>query len=314
MTLRVCVVDDSDIAAQRIARILESDDDVRVIKRFASVDELRAWGDLDTASVVVLDVWMPGASGLGAIREIAARVPVVVVSDVAEGSDVALEAVAQGAVAFVSKRELGTEPGETRLRAIVRDAATQSIARELPVLVIAGSTGAPRALERLVPGLRDVPAAIVVVQHLPLGGEVGFARWIAGLGLPARPARHGDALASGRALIAPAGRHLVIENGVVRLVAGAIGELHVPSADRALASAASLGRRVVALVLSGMGRDGARGIALALEGSATCLALSPDECAAPSMPRHALDVSPRVRAVRLDTIVTDVREALRRRR
>lgn len=314
MTLRAVIVDDSEIATRKLASVLEADADVRVVGTFSTVEALRAWPDLESASFLVLDVWMPGTSGLSAIRELAGRVPVIVVSEAAEGSELALEAVAQGAAAFVSKRSLGDAAGESRLRAIARSAAARGGTRELTLLLVVGSTGAPRALERLVPALRGTTAAIVVVQHLPPGGQVAFARWIEGLGVAARPAQHGDVLTAGRALIAPAGRHLLVEGSVVRLAPGGPGELHVPAGDRAISSAASLGRRLVALVLSGMGRDGALGIARALDAGATCLAQSPDESAAPSMPRAALEVSPRVRALTLERLGTDVRELVSRRR
>jgi len=313
LTCRVVVVDDSDLAARRIETILEGEPGVHVLARFSGVEAFLAWPDLETATVVVLDMWMPGTSGLAALRTIASRVPVVVVSEAAADSELALEALAQGAAAFVSKRELGNAIGEARLRAAVVGAASRTHVGEPPVLLVVGSTGAPRALELLLPELRGAMAAIVIVQHLPIGGEVGFTRWVSGFGLPASIARTGDPLRPDHALVAPAGAHLLLQGrGTVRLVPGSEGDLHVPSADRALSSAAFLGRRLVALVLSGMGRDGRVGLAAAVAQGAIGLAQHPDDAAAPSMPTAALGVSPRIRPLHLETIGQDIREALRR--
>ena len=314
---RIVVADDSDIAARRIEGILETDPGLRVVRRFSSAAELLAWPDLETVHAVVLDMWMPGLSGLSAVRELAAHVGVVVVSDLAPGSTIAQEALAQGASAFIGKSELGDAEGESRLRAAIRSASTGARAgmREPGVVLVVGSTGAPRAHERLLPALRDLGACVALVQHLPPAGEQAFARWASGLGPPAHPARSGQKLRPVEVLVAPAGRHLLIEqSGVVRLVPGKPTDLHVPSADRALSSAAWLGPRLVAVVLSGMGKDGTAGVADVIAQGGACLVQHPDESAAPSMPRSALSVSARVRASLLDTLGNDVRELIQRRR
>jgi two-component system chemotaxis response regulator CheB len=312
MTIRIVVVDDSVTAAQHITSILESEHDMRVVRHFSNADNLLSWPDLETASIVLLDVWMPGTSGLKALRDVAARVPVIVVSEAREDSDLALETLGQGAAAFISKRTLAKELGALRLRELVRSTAMQGVALHTPLIVIVGSTGAPRALERLVPKLSELPAAIAIVQHLPMGGETAFARWVVGLGLTARPARQGDTLRRGSALIAPAGEHMLIAGRCVRLVAGSETDTHVPSADRTLSSAKSFGEKVMAIVLSGMGRDGAVGVADIIAAGGRCIVQEPDECAIASMPRAAMATSQRVRAYPVDILSRHVFEFVKR--
>lgn len=312
MTIRVVVVDDSLTAALRVTSIVEAEPELRVVRHFSSADELLAWPDLETISVVLLDVWMPGTSGLRALRDVAARVPVIVVSDAKEDSELAVETLAQGAAAFVSKRALSEERGAGLLRERVRATAFAGPSTCPPLIVIVGSTGAPRALERLVPQLSELPAAITIVQHLPIGGETAFARWIVGLGLTARPARQGDVLRRGCALIAPAGEHMLIAGRCIRLVAGTSSDTHVPSADRTLSSAKSHGDRVMAIVLSGMGRDGALGVADVISAGGSCMVQDPEECAIPSMPRAAMAVSPRIRAYPVDSLSRHAAEFLKR--
>jgi two-component system chemotaxis response regulator CheB len=307
------VVDDSDIASRRLEQILEAAPDIRVVRRLESAEALWSSGLLSASPVVVLDLWMPGTSGLGALRGLVGRVPVVIVSDADHDSDLARESLAQGARAFVSKKELGRREGQERLRRIVREAALGELEAAPPVLAVIGSTGAPRALERLVPEWSDLSAAAIFVQHLAHGSEDAFARWLTGLGLRTRPAKSGDRLSRGEGLLAPGGRHLLLSPpATVRLGAGKPGEVHVPSGDRLLESALFLGRRLVVVVLSGMGDDAARGVAAAVRQGALCVVQEPTECVVDSMPRAAMAASRAVRAVPLAQLGTYARELVRR--
>lgn len=313
MSIHVVLVDDSDIAASFIERIVSDSRDIRVMQRARSVVELGAM-HLSGASVVLMDLWMPGRQGLGAIREIAGRHPVIVVSEAEPDGPVAREAVSQGARAFVSKRELASPEGAQRLRDLIRTAAARpDQASACDVVAIVGSTGAPRALEVLIPQLRGLAAAVVIVQHMPAGREEGFADWISRLGVAARAAKRGDVVRPGCAFIAPGGVHTAIDaHGRVALLPGDPHDIHVPSASALLRAASTLGRRLVAVVLSGIGDDGADAVAAIIERGGTCLVQDPQDAPAPSMPRAALRASSRVQVYPTLQLATGIRRACSR--
>lgn len=309
MTVRVVIAEDSDIAAEYIGRTLQASGDISVIGRARSANELLSLDVRAAAHVILLDMLMPERTGLSVIRHLASEAPIVVVSDVGADSPLAAEALAQGAAAFVSKRELATEAGALALRKRVIDAARgakAAVSRHAIVLV--GSTGAMKAYEKIIPCLSSTCASVVILQHMPSTRMQSFAEWVSSLGLQGAVARAGDVLRSGRFLVAPGERHTVIENpGRIRFVDGPAPAGHTPSATILLSSAAVLGARLTAVVLSGMGDDGAGGVAPIVERGGSCFVLHPDECRVPSMPRAAMAASPHVRALRMEELASELR-------
>jgi len=299
MTVRVFITDDSDIAAEYVRRVLEVAPDIRVVGRARGVDELMKSRGLEGADVVVLDMWMPGRAGIGVVRELSRRRGVVIVSDAPESSPLAREAIAQGALGVFMKKDLGDPSGAQRLRLTVRNALSRPASGQ-PVVAIVGSTGAMGAMQSVVPHLRNLQASMLIVQHMPIGREQSFADWISSLGVPCRIAKHGDPLELGRALVGPGGKHMALGDSqrVVLTLDDPI-DGHRPSGTTLLASLAPLEKRVLAVILSGMGRDGADGVAKLVARGGACLVQAPSECVVSSMPESALAVSPKVRAVRV---------------
>ncbi len=163
------------------------------------------------------------------------------------------------------------------------------------IIVFGASTGGPPVLQLILEAIgRNLPVPIVIVQHMPVGFTLAFAeRLNAHLPLEVREARHGEPLLPGQAYIAPAGRHLRLLRRGKELIAAlddkAQGMMHVPSIDILFESAARVvGRRTIAGLLTGMGRDGAAGLsALKLRGAYT-LCQSEESCVVFGMPRAAL--------------------------
>ncbi|MGK3966571.1 chemotaxis protein CheB [Sorangium sp. So ce118] len=305
MTARVLIADDSDIAAALLEAILEEDAGIRVVGRARTGAELLSHPAAAIADVALVDLLMPELDGLSVIRSVAARAGVVVVSSLPRGSAAVREALAQGASDSLEKRDLASAPARARLRAAVLRAARRPApaGRGGPVLLVAGSTGAIPALEALARGLGDVDVPVLIVQHMPDGRERDLARALRGLGARARAARAGDAL-SPEFLLAPSGSHMAIDaRERIQLTGDGPVNGHRPSAEVLLASAAPLARRVVALVLSGLGSDGARALLELSDRGARCFAQEPSECSAPDMPRAALLSSPRVRPIRIAAFV-----------
>lgn len=129
------------------------------------------------------------------------------------------------------------------------------------------SAAAPALLQVVLPLLpADLPAGIVIVQHIPASFTRPFAdRLDATSALSVREAEQGDPVRPGEVLVAPGGRHLTFTNRgsevVVSIAAEPSETLHRPSADVTMRSAAELwGRRGAGVLLTGMGTDGAWGM------------------------------------------------------
>lgn len=140
-------------------------------------------------------------------------------------------------------------------------------ARAFDALVVAASTGGPPAIQRLLEDLGPSPGVpVLVVQHMPPKFTAAFAeRLHTVLPVAVREARHGEALLPSTVYVAPGGSHLLVgrgESGLVACLAEHPQVRHRPSADVLFRSAAAvLGARTLAVLLTGMGCDGARGLA-----------------------------------------------------
>ena len=239
-----------------------------------------------------LDLAMPGLDGIGVLKELRARnsdVAVVVVSafSPAHGAR-AVDALAEGAVELVAKPAAGVLPDaffaelydKTHMAAASRRRAvaprrrpavppapaphrTPGSVAGMRAMVIACSTGGPKALAALVPTLpADLGCGIVIVQHMPAGFTGSLAeRLDRASRLTVREARSGDKITPGVALLAPGGHHLRVSgDGTVRLTEEPeIGGLR-PRADVTIRDAAAVYRnRLLLTVLTGMGKDGLEG-------------------------------------------------------
>ena len=290
--LRILLVDDAVVVRRAVAKVLAADPSLEVIAtasngRLALEKLAQVNPDL-----VVLDVEMPELDGLQtlrALRRMHPRLPVIMFSQhTRRGAEATLEALAEGASDCVCKPESaggmaaalqqireqliprikhlcasGTEPAPAP---VVRARPTWIPGRRVDVVVVGVSTGGPNALAALVPALpADFPAPLLIVQHMPpLFTTLLAERLAARSAVRFAEAAAGVEVAAGRGWLAPGDHHLVVNGGRD----GARLQLHQgppenscrPSADVLFRSAAQVyGAGVLAVVLTGMGRDGLRG-------------------------------------------------------
>jgi two-component system chemotaxis response regulator CheB len=285
--VRVLVVDDSALFRQVLTRLLSAIPGVRVVgtarngeEAVAKVIELRP-------DLVTMDVEMPVLDGLAALERIMSTCPtrVLMLSNLtSRGTRQTVQALCLGAVDFVPKPptqeglpELAAELGEkvaTAMQAriparhrIVPQCLPRPLrvarARSRQLVVIGASTGGPSALEEVLSRLEpDLPAAVIVVQHLPKAFTASLAQRLdAVCPLPVREAQAREELLSGTVLVAAGGSHLVVRApGEAEHGQGPARHGVRPAIDVTLETAAlHYGADVTAVVLTGMGRDGTAG-------------------------------------------------------
>lgn len=317
--IRVLIVDDSASMRRLIRLALAADPRFEIVAEAATAREARDAVNRHDPDVMTLDVEMPGMDGIEFLRRLmrARPMPVVMISSLTgAGSDAALRALSLGAVDCIAKPRFGSA-GETfaalaetlrvaaqarvrgRTRAAVGGESRASRKRDDlrwngKRVLIGASTGGVEALETV---LADWPAdcpPTLITQHMPAQFLTRFAdRLNAAYAPDIRLARDGDRLAQGRVLIAPGGGvHLTLsaaDQDAVALHAGPKRSGHRPSVDELFASAVPAAPRVVAVILTGMGHDGAEGLLALRRAGAFCIAQDRQSCVVYGMPRVACE-------------------------
>lgn len=186
-------------------------------------------------------------------------------------------------------------------------------AANIDIVAIGASTGGPPALQRIISAFREPPPfAVVVSQHMPAGFTNAFAeRLNRNSGFEVKEAKDGDLVLPGRALVAPGGRNLVFEKEgadvLARVVPPGPKDRYVPSVDEMLVSCAQIYKsRMLAVVLTGMGNDGARGVREAKKLGAQVVAESEESAVVFGMPREAIATGVVDRVVPLDGMVREI--------
>jgi two-component system chemotaxis response regulator CheB len=180
--------------------------------------------------------------------------------------------------------------------------SSSSAFEPLRLVVLGASTGGPPALQQLLSALpRDLPLAIAVAQHMPERYTGPFAERLGRMSqFEVSEAKGGERIMAGKVLVAPGGKHLKLERTgaggielravVVEPTPGTIGKRYCPSVDLLFESAArAMGDRVCAIVLTGMGTDGRKGIEAVKAAGGLTLAESESSAVVFGMPREAAD-------------------------
>ncbi len=340
--IRVLVVDDSAFMRHSIARLISADQDCEVVGTAVDgIDGIKRALEL-RPDVITMDVEMPRMDGVSAVREImrALPTPVIMLSTMtSQGAETTIRALEAGAVECVAKpsglsHELANVAGElstaihrANLAHLRRrhtfptlppaGAETTGTRRLATHLVLIGcSTGGPPALTEVVPHLpADLPAGVIVVQHMPAGFTAALARRLNQISpLDVAEAVEGEQVLQGRVLVAPGNFHLEVDaDHRVRLNQGPTLHGVRPSVDISLRSVAPVyGKHLTVAILTGMGRDGAEGAALAERGGATIVVQDEPTCVVYGMPRVARELTRTAQELPLERIAGAVSMAVAR--
>ena len=325
--IRVLVVDDSALIRKVLSEIINAQRDMQAIG--AAPDPLVAREMIRALNpdVITLDVEMPKMDGLDFLERLMRLrpMPVLMVSTLTErGSDVTLQALELGAVDFVAKPKLDIASGMLDYAQEITDkiriaagaklkqrrspaAQQDKIATVLPALsnrmastekliVIGASTGGTEAIKEVLIQLPPDSPGVLIAQHMPEGFTKSFANRLNGIcRITVKEAEHGERVLPGHAYVAPGHSHLLLRrsgaNYMTELSQREPVNRHRPSVDVLFRSSAECaGKNAIGVILTGMGKDGARGLHEMRSAGAYTLAQDEASCVVFGMPREAIAI------------------------
>jgi two-component system chemotaxis response regulator CheB len=344
--IRVLIVDDSAIVRKLLGEALADEADIEVVGTapdpFVARDKILAL----KPDVVTLDIEMPRMDGLTFLKKLMhyQPMPVVVISSLGQaGCQATLEALRLGAVEVLAKPGGPYSVGELRtdLGAKIRAAAaarprrsqTEAAPKTQPgppprppascngsaIIAIGASTGGTEAIEQVLTNLPADCPGIVIAQHIPAVFSLAFANRLNSIcPLEVKEAQNGDAVTRGRALIAPGNFHMLLRGSPasgwrVTVQDGPRVCYQRPSVDVMFSSVAeTAGSHAVAVILTGMGSDGARGMLKMREAGARTIAQDEASCVVFGMPREAIRLGAAEQVAPLGSIPGAILEQLER--
>ncbi len=320
--IRVLIVDDSPTLRYLIRAILESDPELQVVGEAYNGEHAVTLCHKLQPDIITMDVQMPKMNGFDAIRRIMAESPrpiLVLTSTLSdEQLGISFKALEAGALMVVGKPHglPDTDPEAEQLILQVKAMADVKVVRRRPwlqketaapppgrqgprpspgmvrLIAIGASTGGPPALQAILSQLpADLAVPVAVVQHISPGFVEGLVRWLNGTTpLTVKVAEHGERLQPGIVYVAPDGQHLLVkQTGRVWLRDDPPVNGHRPSVTVLFESAAQSYRAaVVAVLLTGMGCDGAQGLKSLYDAGSCTIAQDQATCVVFGMPKEAI--------------------------
>lgn len=334
-SVSILIVDDSEIVRTALRSILEHAG-FNVIGEAHNGEQGVAMACRMKPRLIIMDLEMPVMDGLEAIEQIMARAPtrILVMTAVPhyQGMEAAFESMSRGALDLLPKPsgfpgpteeqelfvstvlQLADIPVVRHIRgARKRKERLERASSELPfgqsfsVLAIGGSTGAPGILDSILSALpADFPIPIVIAQHLVDQFAPGLVHWLGDKSkLSVELARPGARLRAGTAQVVAHTPSLEVGTGGVLQIANEASEMaYSPSADVLFQSVASqFGRRSLAILLSGMGKDGAKGMKAIHDAGGYTIAQDEETSTVFGMPKAAIELGAVERIMSPDQIV-----------
>ena len=349
--IRVLIVDDSALVRSLLSDILTSDPSIEVVGVASDAHVAREKIKALNPDVLTLDVEMPKMDGITFLKNLMRLrpMPVVMVSSLTErGADVTLDALALGAVDYLSKpkidlaatlKDYGEELVEKikiaskasvraldpRRAAVIGARAAHNTDAVLPkagpprhlrttdrIIAIGASTGGTEAIKEVLTHLPPDSPGVVIAQHIPKAFSTPFARRMNDCSqVTVYEAEDGQQVMAGHAYIAPGDRHLmVVRDGaryVCKLDDGVPVNRHKPSVDVLFRSVAqNAGRNAIGVILTGMGKDGAKGLKEMLDAGSQTIAQDEATSVVWGMPGEAVALGAAQHVLPLDNVANRI--------
>lgn len=343
--IRVVVVDDSAFSRRSITNMLEGIASIEVVGYATNGEEGIQKVISLKPDLVTLDLEMPKMDGFTLLRILTTRfsIPVIVISALSS-ADKVFKALELGAIDFVAKPSgmasvdllsikedlqqkvlqlVAHKPGGlfrarasqtvTQEKEVKKSVNSANFSQIVDIVAIGSSTGGPPALQQIFSSFEQkYPFAIVVSQHMPAGFTKAFAeRLNRNCHFEVKEAEDGDLVTPGLILIAPGGKNLVFEvcggHVTARVVAPSSTDRYVPSVDVMFESCSGIYRkRMVAVVLTGMGNDGSKGLRSVKEQGGYIISESEETSVVYGMPREAAATGLVDRVVPLQNVCREI--------
>lgn len=333
--IRVLVVDDSAVVRKVFTEELSREKGIMVIGTapdpYVARDKIVAL----TPDVVTLDIEMPRMDGITFLRKLMRYypLPVIIVSSLTQkGSELAMEALAAGALEVISKPTAAYSVGDMSLQLADKIRAVAGIrvqkrggeekggtlapppapkalrATTNKLIAMGASTGGTEALREVLSRMPVNSPGILVVQHMPAKFTTSFARRLDDLcAIRVKEAEDGDAVTNGTALLAPGNFHMLLRRSgaryYVQVKSGPMVHHQRPAVDVLFDSVATYaGANSLGIILTGMGADGAAGMKKMRDAGARTIAQDEASCVVFGMPKEAIRLSAAEEVVALDQI------------
>lgn len=333
--IKVLIVDDSALIRSLLSEIVSRESDMVLVGAAPDAYVARDLVNKHAPDVITLDIEMPKVDGLAFLEKLMRARPtsVLMISTLTEaGAEATIRALELGAIDYIAKPKIGVAEGIREFQELIvnkiRIAAQANVKRlkkpptsvlsQAPItgtekiVAIGASTGGTEAIKEVLMAFPANCPAVVVTQHMPSGFTTSFAKRLDSLcKMRVKEAQDGERLLPGWAYIAPGAFHMrVIRSGAdyrIKLDDSERVSGHKPSVDVMFDSLVkSAGRNIVASLLTGMGKDGARGLLNIKKAGGYTLIQDEASCVVFGMPREAQLLGAETAVVSLDDMAISI--------
>ncbi len=340
-TVKVLIVDDSAFMRKVLAEIIDAEESLSVIGTATDGRDALVKIEKLNPDVITMDVEMPIMNGISCLKEIMQRFPKPVImlsSGTDHGAELTIKALDEGAVDFIAKpKNIFDIKNDGKRYEIIEKIAiaknisfdnlrnqsekesgftqTKSIKQLKYIIAIGTSTGGPKALQGVIPLLPgDIPAAVLIVQHMPPGFTTSLAERLDSKSeLIVKEASHREKILAGHVYIAPGDSHMLIENTsngdiVINLDKSPPVGGHRPSVDVMMNSLSDTGlKNIIGVIMTGMGSDGSVGVKKLKEiNKSYIIAQDEDSSVVFGMPKMAIQTGAVDKVVSLEKISEEI--------
>jgi two-component system, chemotaxis family, protein-glutamate methylesterase/glutaminase len=320
--IKVLIVDDSAVVRKVFSNELSRERGIKIIGTAPDPYVARDKIVKLKPDVITLDIEMPRMDGITFLKKLMKYypLPVIIVSSLTpKGGEMALEALAGGALEVISKPSAAYSVGDMsvqladKIRAVARVNVKEqlksvnryntvkpvTLSRALTastnkIIAIGASTGGTEAIKTVLTAMPPNSPGIVIVQHMPAQFTTSFAERLDSLSeIHVKEAKDGDSVSNGQALLAPGNFHMLLKRSgaryYVQVKKGPLVHHQRPAADVLFRSVANYaGANAVGIILTGMGSDGAAGLSEMKKAGARTIAQDEKSCVVFGMPKEAI--------------------------